>query len=229
MRPVARHHRQGSGSPTEEVVLFRPGRHLRLRLGPCGGRIFVSRRLGWARALARFCELPYRLVCGWEKEARVSAVLRRDPRPVPTGWARWFKPTGSRLKGSSSDHELPRGSFAELVALAERAGQSEALPARDIATHLGGLAVGPAARRGGLRPCGGDRRAVHGRICRSAGTPHGPQAVRPANVKRAVTELRDNMLAKSNGGARSPGSGPGTAWLSRAKYPPGPSPPGRWR
>ena len=62
-----------------------------------------------------------------------------------------------------------RGSFAELVALAERAGQSEALPAlalagvrniaglavdtgrgRDLAGHLGGLAGGPGARRGDI-------------------------------------------------------------------------------
>ncbi|CAE7755803.1 unnamed protein product, partial [Symbiodinium microadriaticum] len=36
------------------------------------------------------------------------------------------------------------------------------------------------------------------------------EAVRPANVKRAVTELRDNMLAKFVG------SGLGTAWRLRA-------------
>ena len=55
-----------------------------------------------------------------------------------------------------------RGSFAELVALAERAGQSEALPAlalagvRNVAglaantDRLGGLACGPVARGGGV-------------------------------------------------------------------------------
>ena len=56
-----------------------------------------------------------------------------------------------------------RGSFADLVALAERAGQSEVLPALALAgvrsvaelaaaCHLGGPAGGTAVRRGDIRP-----------------------------------------------------------------------------
>ena len=110
---------------------------------------------------------------------RVSAVLRCGPRPVPTGSARWFKPTGSRLKGSSSDHELPPGLLRGIGGPRRAGGTVRGPPGSrpgrgpqhrradgqhrptgrggDLATHLGGLAVGPTARRGGLRPCGGDR------------------------------------------------------------------------
>ena len=120
-----------------------------------------------------------------------------------------------------------RGSFAELVALAERAGQSEALPAlarakvRNIAelaantdrlveagispVTLEALLAAPlpveatselaVATAGPSRPDLPVRRdATRASLAAAV------EAVRPANVKRAVTELRDNMLAKSTRG-----------------------------
>ena len=120
-----------------------------------------------------------------------------------------------------------RGSFAELVALAERAGHSEVLPAlasagvRDIAglaadtdrlveagispvTLEALLAAPPPAEAtselavvtaGPSRPDLPFRRdATRASLAAAV------EAVRPANVKRAVTELRDNMLAKSTRG-----------------------------
>ena len=120
-----------------------------------------------------------------------------------------------------------RGSFAELVALAERAGQSEALPAlalagvRNIAelaantdrlveagispVTLEALLAAPlpveatsdlaVATAGPSRPDLPVRRdATRASLAAAV------EAVRPANVKLAVTELRDNMLAKSTRG-----------------------------
>ena len=120
-----------------------------------------------------------------------------------------------------------RGSFAELVALAERAGQAEVLPAlasagiRDIAglaantdrlveagispVTLEALLAAPppseatsalaVASAGPSRPDLPVRRDASRASLAAA-----VEAVRPANVKRAVTELRDNMLAKSTRG-----------------------------
>ncbi|CAE7917517.1 Ranbp1, partial [Symbiodinium sp. KB8] len=130
-------------------------------------------------------------------------------------------------KAQASTMSSRRGSFAELVALAERAGQSEALPAlalagvRNIAelaantdrlveagispVTLEALLAAPlpveatsdlaVATAGPSRPDLPVRRdATRASLAAAV------EAVRPANVKLAVTELRDNMLAKSTRG-----------------------------
>ena len=158
----------------------------------------------------------------------------------------------SRLKGSSSDHDLPRGSFAELVPspsgrdraslalagvrnIAELTANTDRLvEAGNLAPHLGGPAFGPAARRGGLRPCGGDSWAVTPDL-RSAGKPLGPRC--PQRWRRFGGQRqagghgapRQHARQVYSGGPTSLGSEPGAAWRLRARSPPGPSRPGRWR
>ena len=234
--PGAPHHRPGSDSPIKAVAPCRLGRHLPLRLG----RV-VSEFLYFAAwvGLAPFPILRDTVSSGprLEKEwwSHVSGVA-----PSP-------KPTGSRLKDSSSDHELP------LVALAERAGQSEALPAlalagvRNIAElaantdRLVEAGISPVTLEAMPRPL---RRHLPwqwrrlgrlGRICQSAGTPLEPlwprrsrQFARPTSRGRSrnsATTCSPSRLV----GPTSPGSGLGTAWRLRAGSPPGPSPPGHWR
>ena len=155
---------------------------------------------------------------------RVScASLRPLPRP--------YKGYGSTVQADRlSAQRLKfsrRGSFADLVALAERAGQSEALPAlalagvRNIAEltantdRLVAAGISPLTLEALLAappPVDGvsDVAVVTAgpsrpdlpvrRDAARASLAAAVEAVRPANVKRAVTELRDNMLAKSTRG-----------------------------
>ena len=174
----------------------------------------------------------------------MSAVLSSLPRPPGPSPA---------LPVSLTTMGPPRGSFAELVALAERTGQSEVLPllARAGARNIDDLTarsdtwvaagVSPLALEAMLAaPPLVEESSTLALVGAGPSRPDLPvrrdatraslaaavEAVRPANVKRAVTELRDNMLAKSTRGPTSPGSGLGIAWRLKARSPPGPSLPG---
>ncbi|CAE7289215.1 unnamed protein product [Symbiodinium sp. CCMP2456] len=120
--------------------------------------------------------------------------------------------------------EPRRGSFAELVAQATRAGQAEHLPllARAgvrnlqglVGCHDGLVAAGlppealeaMLARRGAvstlaLVAAGPDRPDLPARRAEArASLAAAVEAVRPANVKRAIAELRGDMLAKTTRG-----------------------------
>ncbi|CAE7450545.1 PUB3, partial [Symbiodinium sp. KB8] len=171
------------------------------------------------------CEVPGQLPPGWDAVPRrrwlyiARAVIYLLGRVVSEFlyFAAWALGSKARVLTMSSR----RGSFAELVALAERAGESESLPALALAgvRNIAELTANTDRLvEAGISPITLEALlAAPPPVEAISDLAVVVEAVRPANVKQAVTELRDNMLAKSiRGPYESIGSVPGTAWRLRA-------------
>ena len=184
--PGAPHHRPGSDSPTKAVALCRLGRHLPLRLGRVVSEFLYFAAWAGLAPSPGFCGIPSRLVRGGKREWSHASAAECGPRPTPP------LRVGSQVQAHRlSARGSSQGSFAELVALAERAGQSESLRGPQQSpgwrpTPTAWLRRG--SRRSPWRPCWRPRRLLrrsltlrwrrpgrHDRICRSAGMPPGPR------------------------------------------------------